>query len=83
MKTNDTRLAHAEATLIKLIAKHERAVAKMNAYRDEYQSLRDTFSAEEDTAHRRYRLWQTKALAAEYGVRQVKETIRCINAGLI
>lgn len=83
MNTNDTQLAHAEASLVKLIAQHERAVAKMNAYRDEYQSLRDTFTAEEDTAHRRYRLWQTKAIAADYGVWQVKETIRCIKAGLI
>jgi hypothetical protein len=81
--TTNTQLANAEICLAKLIAQHGRALAKMNAYRHEYQSLRDTDTAEEDTAHRRYSLWQTKVIAADYGIFQVKETIRCLKAGLI
>lgn len=76
-------LNHLQNVLANLTAKHERALTKMNAYRQEYQSLRDTFTAEEDKAHRCYQIWQTKTIAAEYGVWQVTETIRCVKAGLI
>lgn len=79
----NTALAHAENRLVELIAQHDRAIAKRNAYCQQYQSLRDSDTTEEDTAHRRYQLWATKAIAADYGVWQVKETIRCLNAGLV
>ena len=79
----NSEIAHAETRLAELMAKYDRANAKMNAYRQQYQSLRDTDTAEENTAHRSYRIWQTKTLAADYGISQVKETIRCLKAGLI
>jgi hypothetical protein len=79
----NTELARLETRLAELIAQHDRAIAKRNAYCQQYQSLRDSNTAEEDTAHRRYQLWSTKAIAADYGVWQVKDTIRCLKAGLI
>jgi hypothetical protein len=78
-----SELARLEARLAELIAQHNRAIAKRDAYRQQYQSLRDTDTAEEATAHRRYQLWVTKTIAADYGVWQVKDTIRCLKAGLI
>lgn len=82
MSTNN-ELARLETRLAELIAQYERALAKRDFYRQEYQSLRDTYTSEEDTAHRRYQIWATKTIAADYGVWQVKETIRCLKAGLI
>jgi hypothetical protein len=78
-----TELNRLETRLAELIAQYDRAIVKRDACRQQYQSLRDTNTAEEDTAHRRYQLWTTKAIAADYGVWQVKETIRCLKAGLI
>ena len=78
-----TELAHAETRLAELMAKYDRANAKCIAYGNQYQSLRDTDTAEEATAHRRYRIWQTKSIAADYGVWMCKETIRNLKAGRI
>ena len=78
-----TELAHAETRLAELTAKSARANAKCITYGNQYQSLRDTDTAEEATAHRRYQIWQTKSIAAEYGVWMCKETIRNLKAGRI
>lgn len=80
---NTAEITHLEIVLAKMVVKQSRALSKMKEYENKYQSLRDTFTVEEDKAHRCYCIWQTKAQAADYGVWQIKDTIRCLKAGLI